>query len=90
MTARYVIGIDLGTTNCALARAPIEVAEGEAHEVTPFPILQLVDAGTTEARETLPSFHLVPTEHDFKEGSLALLAMGVRALYRLIESKYPK
>jgi molecular chaperone DnaK (HSP70) len=69
MSARYVIGIDLGTTNCALSYADLEE---ERAQVKNFPILQLVDAGTLEERETLPSFHYTPGEHDFKEGSINL------------------
>ncbi|MDF1664636.1 MAG: Hsp70 family protein [Planctomycetota bacterium] len=69
MTARYVIGIDLGTTNCALSYADLELEKPKVHN---FPILQLVEAGTTEERETLPSFHYSPGEYDLKEGSLAL------------------
>lgn len=69
MTARYVIGIDLGTTNCALSYADLEQEKPEVHN---FPILQLVEAGTTEERATLPSFHYSPGEYDLKEGSLTL------------------
>src|SRR2546423_7952888 len=51
------IGIDLGTTNSALAY--IEEAEAEDRDFPPLHIFetpQLVAAGRTEARRTLPSF----------------------------------
>src|SRR5205814_9330828 len=51
------IGIDLGTTNSALAY--IDEREGDDREFPPLPIFetpQLVGAGRVEARRTLPSF----------------------------------
>lgn len=63
--ARYVVGIDLGTTHTALAYAPIPTDETE----TPQPpvmlaIPQLVAHGTIEARELLPSFFYFAHESD--------------------------
>ncbi len=55
MSARYVVGIDLGTTHSALAYAPIE--EGESNSpVLVLSVPQLVAPGTIEARPLLPSF----------------------------------
>ncbi len=65
---RYIVGIDLGTTNTAVAY--LDTAEGEAARVTPFPILQTVAPGLVEARPTLPSFlYLAP---EAERASLAL------------------
>jgi molecular chaperone DnaK (HSP70) len=61
MTAKYVIGLDLGTTNSVLAFAPLDADEPQI-EVLPVP--QLVAAGTVEARTTLPSFAYLLTEHE--------------------------
>jgi len=62
---RYVVGIDLGTTHCALAYAPIPADEAEP---LPTPsilaIPQLVAQGTIEARELLPSFFYIAHESD--------------------------
>ncbi len=63
--AKYVVGIDLGTTHTALAYAPIPADETE----TPQPpvmlaIPQLVAQGTIEARELLPSFFYFAHESD--------------------------
>jgi len=52
---RYIVGIDLGTTNCALCWTDTEVANGE---IQTFSIAQIVSEGQTERLETLPSFHL--------------------------------
>jgi hypothetical protein len=51
--ANYAIGIDLGTTNCVLAYAPLE---GDRPVVETFLVPQLVAAGTLESRSVLPSF----------------------------------
>ena len=53
MSARFVVGIDLGTTHSALAVAPL--AEGEA-PIRVLEIEQLVSAGATGKSSLLPSF----------------------------------
>jgi hypothetical protein len=53
VTAQYVIGIDLGTTNSVLAYAPLD---GDAAEVQLLEIPQLVDENTIESRSSLASF----------------------------------
>ena len=51
------IGIDLGTTNSALAYIdPLEAEEAEFPPIHIFEIPQQVAAGITELRRTLPSF----------------------------------
>ncbi len=61
MTARYVIGIDLGTTNSVLAYAPLT---GDQPQVQLLPIPQLIAPGTVEARTMLPSFCYLGTKTD--------------------------
>ena len=68
---QYVIGIDLGTTNSVLAYAPIQ-ADSNSPEIKLLPIPQLVAAGTTEARSSLPSFAYLPTDAETENGSLDL------------------
>lgn len=51
---RYVIGIDLGTTNSAMCWVDTEAGEWT---IETFPVPQIVAAGEVEALETLPSFH---------------------------------
>jgi len=53
MPAKYIIGIDLGTTNSALAYAALDA---EHPEVKILPIPQLVAPSTVEPRPLLPSF----------------------------------
>lgn len=55
--ATYAIGIDLGTTNCALGYAPLHE---EKAEIRAFPLAQVVSAGHVEARPLLPSFLYLP------------------------------
>ena len=71
MAAKYIIGIDLGTTNSALARCDATVDEENSRiEVRSIP--QLVDANEVAERTLLPSFLYIPGEFDFPQGSLAL------------------
>ncbi len=71
MDTQYIVGIDLGTTNSAIAYLDNTVSDGEARiEVRPVP--QLVNPGEVEERSLLPSFLFVPGELDFPKGSLAL------------------
>jgi len=60
--SRFVVGIDLGTTNCALAwvdtEAPVEA--GAAPVIHTFRVPQWTAAGSVEARSLLPSFLYLP------------------------------
>ena len=69
MTARYVVGIDLGTTNCALAALDLTVEHAHVEHV---PITQLVGPGEVATRPTLPSFLLLPGEHEVPSDAMAL------------------
>jgi molecular chaperone DnaK (HSP70) len=66
--ARYCIGIDLGTTNCALAYREL----AEEGEVRLAIVPQLVSANEVAAEPLLPSFLYIPGERDFPPGSIAL------------------
>ena len=71
MTAKYIVGIDLGTTNSALARCDAAVAEDESG-IDVRSILQLVNPNEVAERTLLPSFLYIPGELDFPKGSVAL------------------
>src|SRR6188508_988726 len=58
---KYVLGIDLGTTNSVLAYAPLG---GERPVIEVLPIPQLVAASTVEARPGLPSFLYLAGGHE--------------------------
>lgn len=71
MAAKYIVGIDLGTTNSALAHCDATASEEESRiEIRKIP--QLVNANEVADRTLLPSFLYIPGEFDFPEGSLAL------------------
>ena len=71
MAAKYIVGIDLGTTNSALARCDATATEEESRiEVRSIP--QLVNPNEVAERTLLPSFLYIPGEFDFPKGSLAL------------------
>jgi molecular chaperone DnaK (HSP70) len=69
LPSRYVVGMDLGTTNSAVAYV-------DTHElpwqVRVLAIPQLVAAGQVEARETLPSFHYQPATGEVSDTALDL------------------
>lgn len=67
--SRYVVGIDLGTTNCALSYCDTS-DENAAIEV--FAIDQVVAAGEVASRTTLPSFLLMPSEHEVSPDAMSL------------------
>lgn len=66
--SRYIVGIDLGTTNCAVAYVDTERSSPVQH----FPILQLVSEATVAPQPTLPSFLYLPGAHELPPGSLSL------------------
>ncbi len=66
-SSRFIIGIDLGTTNCAVAF--IDTTEAKP-SVRIFRVEQMIDANTTESCDTLPSFHyeILPSERTGIDG----------------------
>ena len=64
LPARYVVGIDLGTTNCAVCYVD---TEHDSAKIRTFLVPQLVAAELQESRETLPSFHYQPSDEEFVE-----------------------
>jgi molecular chaperone DnaK (HSP70) len=71
-SSRYVVGIDLGTTNCALAYVDTQAGEGEPHRPVLMPIPQVVAPGAVEERSLLPSFLYLPRAGEVPPGSLRL------------------
>ena len=67
---QYIIGIDLGTTNSALAYADASESEGAAVEL--FQVPQLANPGEVADFDLLPSSLYIPGPSEFVEGSLAL------------------
>lgn len=68
--APYIVGIDLGTTNCAVAFVATE--NGGAGAVQDFPLPQLERPGQVATLPLLPSALYVPASHELPPGSTAL------------------
>src|SRR5436309_2094144 len=71
-SSRYVVGIDLGTTNSAIAYADTGVPEGQDIVLAHLPVPQIVQPGTVEERPLLPSFLYLPGPNELPAGSLRL------------------
>jgi DNA-K related protein/Hsp70 protein len=70
---RYLVGIDLGTTNSALAYIDLRrrIRNGRP-EINTFAIPQLVNIGECKPKPLLPSFLYLPGPHDLPPAALAL------------------
>jgi molecular chaperone DnaK (HSP70) len=66
----YIIGIDIGTTNCAVAF--VNPAQGVDSPVIDFPIPQLQRPGEVAAMPLLPSCLYVTGDHELPPGSTQL------------------
>ncbi|MEW4566070.1 Hsp70 family protein [Bremerella sp. JC770] len=69
LPSRYLVGIDLGTTNSAVTFFDTQ-AEGAAIET--FLVPQVIAPGQIEARTTLPSFHYQSAQGEFPQDALRL------------------
>ncbi len=72
MEKRYIVGIDLGTTNCAVAYIDLHDASPGSIEIKSFDIPQLVGIGRLGTSKTLPSFLYLPPRFDVQKGIFAL------------------
>lgn len=72
--SRYIIGIDLGTTNSALAYIDTaeSATEGVASGIRILEIAQLTGPGEVRTAPLLPSFLYFPTEDEISSGSVSL------------------
>jgi hypothetical protein len=70
--SRYSIGIDLGTTNCAVSLFDLAASQGRGRAQTMLSIPQVTAVGTVEERLLLPSFLYLPNAQEFPAGGLAL------------------
>ena len=71
---RFVVGIDLGTTNSALAYVDTEGLDEHATgaEIRTLDVQQVTAAGTLEPRPLLPSFLYLATPEELASGGFAL------------------
>lgn len=66
---RYLIGIDLGTTNSCVAYVDTDEKTNTVHS---FKIPQIVSEGRVDALSTLPSFCYLSSPHEWPPGALKL------------------
>lgn len=97
MSQRFIVGIDLGTTNSAVAQVDTEAARVGVETVA---VPQLVAPGELAGRRQLPSLIYLPGEHDLAAAETALpwdrnartvvgelaQAQGARIASRLVSS----
>ena len=69
---KYIIGIDLGTTNCVLAYTGAEPSPTGETDIRIFEIPQVVSPGEVEEKTLLPSCLFLPGPHDVPKGGLLL------------------
>lgn len=69
---QFSLGIDLGTTHCALSYVEIGRCDGEQVVQEILPIPQLTAPGSVEARALLPSFLYLPHASELAAGDLSL------------------
>jgi len=70
--SRYIVGIDLGTTNCAVGYVDTKGRERPSADIKVFEVPQLVAPGETAQRPMLPSFVYLPGAHELPPGAAAL------------------
>lgn len=68
---KFIIGIDLGTTNCTLAYAAVPEKK-ELSEIIQFPIRQLIEREAEGELLSLPSFLYFPLDEEKIEGAYCL------------------
>ena len=70
--ARYVVGIDLGTTHTVLSYLDTEAMGDEAPEVKVLDVPQVAAPGEVDARDNLPSFLYQAAGPEFPDNALDL------------------
>lgn len=68
---RYVVGIDLGTTNSAVSYADLNT-DAMQKEIRIFRVPQLTGPGEFSRMSVLPSFLYVPGEYDISKSSITI------------------
>ncbi len=74
--SRYIVGIDLGTTNSVISYIHTEEETTGEHEAYSenriFKVPQVTDPGIVEELDLLPSFFYIPAESELPDKSLSL------------------
>jgi hypothetical protein len=69
---RFLVGIDLGTTNTAVAYVDTAAKAAGGPQLRTFNVPQVVAAGQVQEHPLLPSFLYLPGPHDLAPGSIDL------------------
>jgi molecular chaperone DnaK (HSP70) len=69
--SRYLIGIDLGTTNSVVAYIDTQKVADAGSPIRVFPVPQLVGQGEVRTLPALPSFLYFPTEDELSAGAVS-------------------
>jgi len=70
--ARYAVGIDLGTTHCALSYVDLDHSEWDEVAQDMMPVPQLTEPGSVAALPLLPSFLYLPHPEELAVADLVL------------------
>ncbi|MFM8275047.1 MAG: Hsp70 family protein [Gemmata sp.] len=70
--SRYLVGIDLGTTNIAVAYVDTASKAAGGPRLHTFHVPQVVAASQVQERDLLPSFLYIPGPHDLAPGAIDL------------------
>jgi molecular chaperone DnaK (HSP70) len=71
VASRYLIGIDLGTTNSVVAYIDTQNVADAGSPIRVFPVAQLVEHGEVRTLAALPSFLYFPTEDELSAGAVS-------------------
>lgn len=69
---RYIVGIDLGTTNCAVSWVDRHASEKKDKGIRIFDIPQLTGAGEVSTLPVLPSFYYIPGKYEIAAEDIRL------------------
>src|SRR4051812_46907160 len=69
---RFLVGIDLGTTNSAVAYVDTQARNAGGPKLHTFNVPQVVAAGEVAEQPLLPSFLYLPGPHDLPPGAIDL------------------
>ena len=73
---RFIIGIDLGTTNCAVSYVDLQEKRSAAKRIRIFKIPQMTGPGEVNRLPVLPSFLYIPGEFDISREAIVELWEG--------------
>lgn len=82
--ARYIVGIDLGTTNSALSYVDLLSPGKNNRGIRLFPIPQLTAAGEVTRLPVLPSFCYLPGRYDIDEDAVRLPWQAGKSVSRFV------